>query len=91
VVRDQVATMQGNIAIVEQRANQIVAALNQGVLPFTVERATFDASLADLASGRAVQWSIRGTMLGAPVTVQRTIDFSNLVAATTELLQGLIG
>jgi hypothetical protein len=91
VVRDQVATMQGNIAIVEQRANQIVAALNQGVLPFTVERATFDASLADLASGRAVQWSIRGTMLGSPVTVQRTIDFSNLVAATAELLQGLIG
>jgi hypothetical protein len=76
---------------VEQRASQIMDAVNQGIMPFTIERATFDANLADLTSGRAVQWSIRGTLIGAPVTVERTIDFSNLVAAAADLLQGLIG
>jgi hypothetical protein len=91
VVRDQAATMRSNIALVEQRADQIMAAVNQGIMPFTVEQATFDASLADLTSGRAVQWSISGTLLGSPVTIQRTLDFSNLVSAAAELVQGLIG
>jgi hypothetical protein len=89
--REQVTTMRNGIALVEQRASQIMDAVNQGIMPFTIERATFDADLADLTSGRAVQWSIRGTLIGAPVTVERTIDFSNLVAAAADLLQGLIG
>jgi hypothetical protein len=83
--------MRNGIAQVEERASEIVDALERGVLPFTVEQASFDADLADLRTGVAVKWSIRGTLLGSPVTVERSIDFSNLVAAASELLQGLIG
>ena len=90
-VREQAATMRTTIAALEQRTSQIMAAVNQGVMPFTIERASFDANLADFKTGQAAAWSISGTFLGAPVTVQRTLDFSNLATAAVELLQGLIG
>jgi hypothetical protein len=89
--RDRVETARTNLAALEQRYAQVVAAIEDGVLPLTVERAVFDASLAGLNAGGAAQWSISGTFLGRPFTLERSLDFSNVGAATADLLQGLIG
>jgi hypothetical protein len=90
-IRGRVQTARTNLATLEQRWARVVDALEQGVLPLTIEQASFDAELAGLQVNGSVAWSIRGTFVGEPFAMQRQFDFSNLAGATAQFLQGLIG
>jgi hypothetical protein len=90
-LRAQVEQAQASVRGLRDQLDQLERALEQGEVPFAIERAEFHAALAALQGGAAVRWVIAGTFLDRPFTIDRSLNFGNVNEAVGQLFQGLVG
>lgn len=89
-LRAQVQQTQQRLAVLEERFRMIADALERGEQLLAIQRAEFRAELSGALRGGAMGWSIAGTFVGSPFTMERKLDFSNLGQAAAAIVDGLI-
>lgn len=90
LAQEQLRTARGRLDVLERRFTQLQSAFADGAMPLTVREASFEAELAGLMGNGGAQWRIAGTFLGSPFTVERSLDFSDVAAATAQIVQELL-
>lgn len=91
LLRAQLREMQANLAELETLYDGVTTRLAAGEQLLAIDRAEFHAGLEAAQRGEAVQWQIRGSFVGEPFDIERTLDFSSVGEGAGELLRGLLG
>lgn len=89
-LREQLETMQANLATIEAQYRRITDALARGEQLLLIERAEFHAGLEAAMRGEAIQWGITGAFAGEPFQVEETLDFSNVGSGAAGLVTALL-
>jgi len=90
-LRAQVAAAQASIRDLRDKLERLDEALAGSGTAFAVQRAEVNADLEAMRRGQAVSWSIGGTFLDQPFTIERSLNFADVTRAAGELLGGLLG
>jgi len=89
-LRQKLETAEQNLNALSTHFDQVVAAAQSGVDLFSVQSAEFHADLALVQGGGAMSWLVRGTFVGQPFELQRSLDFGSPAQAAADLLAGLL-
>jgi hypothetical protein len=90
-LRAQVAAAQDALRTLRDNLARMDEALAGSGTAFAVQRAEVNADLEAMRRGQAVSWSIAGTFLDQPFTIERSLNFADVTRAAGELLGGLLG
>jgi hypothetical protein len=90
-LRAQVAAAQDSLRTLRDNLVRLDEALAGSGTAFAVQRAEVNADLEAMRRGEAVSWSIAGTFLDRPFTIERSLNFADVTRAAGELLGGLLG
>ncbi len=89
-LRAQLQEAERNLAVLETRYTQMIAAIEAGADPLAIEYAEFHADLAVVQGGGAMSWVLRGRFVGQPFELRRQLDFRSPAQAVAEILTGLM-
>ena len=89
-LRAQLQEAERNLAVLETRYTQMIAAIEAGADPLAIEYAEFHANLAVVQGGGAMSWVLRGRFVGQPFELRRQLDFRSPAQAVAEILTGLM-
>jgi len=89
-LRARLETTQQRLAVLEERFRAIADAVERGERLVNIQSAEFHGELSAALGGAAIRWDIVGSFIGQPFEVHRDLDFSNVGAATAQILEGLL-
>jgi hypothetical protein len=89
-LRKRLEAMQERLAVIEAQLTAISEAVARGEQLVTIQRAEFHADLQAAMNGEAIQWDIVGSFIGDQFEVHEGLDFSNVGAATAQIVEGLL-
>lgn len=89
-LRQRLAVARDRLLLLEARFAAIREAVGRGELLVDIQRAEFRGELSAAMGGGAMSWKINGSFIGEPFEISRALDFSNVGAATAQLLQQLL-
>jgi hypothetical protein len=90
-LRAQVLAAQATVRDMRDDLARMDAALANSSTAFAVHRAEVTADLEAMRRGQAVAWTIAGTFLDEPFTIERSLNFADVNQAAGQLLGGLLG
>jgi hypothetical protein len=90
-LRAQVAAAQDALRTLRDNLARMDEALAGSSTAFAVQRAEVTADLEAMRRGQAVSWTIAGTFLDRPFTIEQSLNFADLNQAAGQLLGGLLG
>jgi hypothetical protein len=89
-LRRQLQVAEANLATIRDQYEAVILALDRGENLLTITRAEVSASLESLMQGASLAWSVNGTFVGNPFTIQETLNFQAPYEAAGAMLTRLV-
>jgi hypothetical protein len=89
-LRQRLTVARDRLRVLEARFVAIREAVGRGEMLVNIERAEFHGELSAAIGGGAMNWKINGSFIGEAFEISRSLDFTNVGAATAQILQQLL-